>query len=169
MKKYLIFALAFVLQGCASDFLVNKAHGAFQYEAIEQLPKEDVIGQQVYVGGQIATINRAQNQVELIKRKINASGYPEEGSNRFDDRIFVRLSPQLRFNYYNTLPGDRMAVLGRLVNIQKVNVAGNEMTVLEVDAEDYRTWNSRPNRWDDDPYGWNIFHRHGRYYRPWYY
>lgn len=171
MKKLFLLATLLLIQGCASNFLVNQAGDALHYEAIVQLPKNEIMDKRAYVGGQIATIDRSKRQVELVKRHINNSGYPEEGSNNLDQRIFVTFTPDVRINFFDLSAGDRMAVIGKIIDLQKVDIASNDMTILqvEVSGDNYRTWsNNYSHRWDDDYYGWDIFHRPSRY-RPWYY
>lgn len=170
MKKLMLLATLLFIQGCASDFLVNQAGDALHYEAITQLPKTELTDKRAYVGGQVATIDRSKRQIELVKRHINASGYPEEGSNNLSQRIFVTFTPDVRINFYDIAAGDRMAVLGKIIELQQANIAGNDMTILqvEVSGDNYRTWSNYNNRWDDDPYYWNPYGRYGRY-RPWYY
>lgn len=171
MKKLILLATLLMLQGCASNFLVNQAGDALHYEAIVQLPKADIMNQQAYVGGQVVTIDRGKRQIELVKRHINASGYPEEGSNNLDQRIFVTFTPDVRINFYDITAGDRMAVLGKIIDLQEANIAGNDLTILqvEVSGDNYRTWSNYNNRWDDDPFYWGPYNRRYYHYRPWYY
>lgn len=171
MKKYLVIATLIFLQGCASNFLVNQAGDALHYEAIVQLPKQDIMDRRAYVGGQVATIDRSKRQIELVKRHINSSGYPEEGSNNFDQRIYITFTPDVRINFFDITAGDRMAVIGKIIGFQELDIAGNPTSILqvEVSGDNYRTWsNNYSHRWDDDYYGWDIFHRPSRY-RHWYY
>lgn len=171
MKKLIVLATLLFLQGCASNFLVNQAGDALHYEAIVQLPKKEVMDRRAYVGGQIATIDRSKRQIELVKRHINSSGYPEEGSNNLEQRIFVTFTPDVRINFYDLSAGDRMAVIGKIIDLQKADIAGNDMTILqvEVSGDNYRTWsNNYSHRWDDEPFYWSPYGRYGRY-RPWYY
>lgn len=157
MKKIILLIAIITLQGCASNhYLVNNAAAAnaYQYEAIAQLPKKDMIGQEAYVGGQIVAINQNKRQVEFMQRRINQSGYPEEGTNNPNARIFVTFSPEAAVNLNSMIVGDRIAVLGDIIDIKTNKVAGNEMTVLHIRGTDYRTWTSRNtyNYWDDDYY-----------------
>lgn len=168
MKKIILLATLLFLQGCASNFLVNQAGDALHYEAIVQLPKEDVLHKRAYVGGQVITIDRSKRQIELIKRHINASGYPEEGSNSLDQRIFVTFAPNVPINLLEIINGDRMAVIGDIVDIQTAEIAGNDMTILQVEVhgDHYRVWSSYDySRWDDDPFS----HRHNIFWRPYSY
>ncbi|OYQ87726.1 hypothetical protein B9T21_05570 [Wohlfahrtiimonas chitiniclastica] len=170
MKKYWLIATLLLLQGCASNFLVNQANAsnALRYEAIADLPKKEVIGQMAYLGGQIVTIDRAKRQIELVARHINASGYPEAGTNQQNARIFVNIPMSVQINFYDLTIGDRLAALGPVKEAQSLDIAGNPMTIVEMTADDYRTWtNQRFEPWDDDPWLWGP--RFGpRYYRPWY-
>lgn len=170
MKKLLILITFLFLQGCASNFLVNQAQDALHYEAIIQLPQDETIDKRAYVGGQVATIDRSKRQIELVKRHINSSGYPEEGSNNFDQRIFVTFSPNTRISFFDISSGDRMAVLGKIISFQTTNIASNDMDILhiEVSGDDYRLWSSYDHRWDDDPFPWSPYQRSWRH-RPWYY
>lgn len=171
MKKFILLATLLFLQGCASNFLVNQAGDALHFEAIEQLPKAEIIEQRAYVGGQVATIDRSKRQIELVKRHINTSGYPEEGSNNLNQRIFVTFTPDVRINFYDIAVGDRMAVLGNIIDLQNTKIAGNDMTILQVkvSGDNYRTWSNYNNRWDDDPYYWGPYNSRYWRYRPWYY
>ncbi len=171
MKKSIFLIFALFVSGCASNFLVNQARDALHYEAIVQLPREEIIDRQAYVGGQITSIDRSKRQIELVKRHINSSGYPEEGSNNFDQRIFVTFAPNAKISFFDIASGDRMAVLGKIISFQNTNIAGNDMDILhvEVAGDNFRYWSSYDhNRWDDDPFPWSPYHRFGRH-RNWYY
>lgn len=170
MKKLLILATFLILQGCATTFLVNQADGALRYEAIAQLPKEEVINQRAYVGGQIITVDPVKRQVELITRHINNSGYPQEGSNSPNQRIFVNFAPDAYVNLYDLRTGDRMTVIGQIMDVQDANIAGNQLTIVQVQVhgDNYRTWSSyETNRrdWDDSPFLFNSFFISNGYYR----
>ncbi len=172
MKKLILLATFLFIQGCASNFLVNQAGDALHYDAIVQLPKKEVIDQRAYVGGQVVTIDQSKRQIELVKRHINASGYPEEGSNNLDQRIFITFTPDVRINFYDISAGDRVAVIGKIIDLQKADIAGNNMIILqvEVSGDNYRTWSSyNNNRWDDDPFYWSPYNSRYLRYRPWYY
>ncbi|GAA5101222.1 Slp family lipoprotein [Wohlfahrtiimonas larvae] len=171
MKKLIIFATFLFLQGCASNFLVNQAGDALHYEAIVQLSQKEVIDQRAYVGGQVATIDRSKRQIELVKRHINSSGYPEEGSNNLSQRIFITFTPDTRINFFDISVGDRMAVIGKIIDLQKAEIAGNDMTILQVQVsgDNYRTWSNYNSRWDDDRFYWGPYNSRYWRYRPWYY
>ena len=163
MKKIMLLATVFVLQGCMTNFLVHQAEGATRFDEVANMPAKEAVGQRVYVGGEIAIIDTNKKQMEIIKRTINSSGYPVQGTNVPNERIIVTFTPEVRFDFDGTVIGDRVVVLGNVESLSKENIAGNDMTILKVKANDYRAWTSQfPNKYDDN---WWEFSP-GRYLYP---
>lgn len=163
MKIILLGAAVFLLQGCMTNFLVHQAEGAKRFDDVINMQPATVINERVYVGGEIIAIDPEQKQLEVIKRTINSSGYPVEGTNEINQRIMITFMPEVRFDFNGTVIGDRIAVLGLVKNLQTEKVADNTLTILSVKANDYRAWTSQfPNLYDDN---WWEFSP-GRYLYP---
>lgn len=163
MKKLTLLAVILVLQGCMTNFLVHQAEGAARFDEVINMSTKEAIGQRVYVGGEIVIIDQDKKQLEIIKRTINSSGYPVQGTNVPNERIIVTFIPEVRFDFKGTAIGDRIAVIGDVESLHQENIAGNDMTILKVKANDYRAWTSQfPNQYDDN---WWEFSP-GRYLYP---
>ncbi|GAA5103666.1 hypothetical protein GCM10023338_22520 [Wohlfahrtiimonas larvae] len=145
------------------NFLVHQAEGVARFDDVVSMPVKEAIGQRVYVGGEIVIIDVNQKQMELIKRTINSSGYPVQGTNILNERIVVTFTPEVRFDFDGTVIGDRVVVLGNVESLSKENIAGNDMIILKVKANDYRAWTSQfPNKYDNNRWEFSS----GRYLYP---
>lgn len=158
MKRlFIILSMLFLISGCAAEFLVNKGRNALRYEDVINLPEKEAQGKIVYVGGQISAFDRTKRQIELVKRTLNAQGYPEQGTNIFNERILVTFIGKDSPDFYYIRPGDRLAVLGKVIDVKTVTIGNEQIKMLSVAAEDYRIWQQRDHlnfrhRWDNDLY-----------------
>lgn len=163
--------LIVLITGCASlgggNISTNNpnAYGDLQ---IDGFNNKEVIGKEAILGGMITTINSQGDhiRVEVVRYTLDRDGYPLRDSAKDNDRLIVDIYGVARISGYS--PGDYLTAVGNIKSAETVNIGGEEIRVLTMDAIDYQFWKDpRREIYYDEPFFNSPAIGFG-YYRPYY-
>ncbi len=144
IKRISFVLLASIITGCASlgaggNISTNnpEAYGDYQIDAFSN---QDVIGKEALLGGMITTINSDGNavRIEAVRYNLNADGFPITNSELDNQRLIVNIQGAVNLRGYS--PGSYIAAVGTIKSADTVNIAGESVRVLVMDASDYQFW-----------------------------
>ncbi len=169
IKAFSIVTTLLLLFGCASlgggNIATNNPY-AYGDAQVNMFSNKDLVGKEVLLGGMITTINSQGDyvRVELVRYDLNNNGYPLLREPLDNNRLIVDIYGVVRINGYS--PGDYMTAVGIVKQAENVEVSGEKIRVITMDASDYSFWRDpRRDVYYDEPFFNSPALRFG-YYQP---
>ncbi len=150
-------SLVLLLAGCASligggNISTNNPN-AYGDAQIIVMSNKEVVGKEAMLGGIISTITPQDShvRVEAVLYELDRDGFPLR-NRAFDAvRLVVNIPGKVRTNGYS--PGDFFTAVGDITAADNVEIAGESMRVIVMEASDYQFWRDSLR----DPY-YDDFH-----------
>lgn len=147
-----------LVAGCASmggannNIALNnpEAYGDYQIDAMSN---KDVIGKEALLGGMVTTMNNHNDyiKIEVVRYNLNANGFPINNSELDNERLVVNVFGTANVKGYS--PGSYIAAVGIIKSADTVDIGGDKIRILTMDATDYQMWlNPQQQGYYDEPF-----------------